>query len=104
MVRLAALGVLVGAKPERLDARHPGLVRPAHVLVEAVADEHRLTRLDPERAQRPLEDLGVRLALAELRREDGEVDPLRDPHPLEVAVQEPARVERIRDETELQPT
>jgi hypothetical protein len=86
-----------------VNARHPDFVRPPHVLEEPIADEHGVVRDDSERLQRTLEDRPMRLALPELRREDREVDPFRDPHPLEVAVQEPARIERVRNEPELQP-
>src|SRR3712207_7090395 len=39
----------------------------------------------------------------DLRREDGDVEPLGEPLVGEVASQEPGRVERVRDEAELQP-
>ena len=103
MVGLAAVGVLVGAEPERLDARHSDLGRAADVLVEAVADEERISGRDLERLESALEDLGVRLALADLGREDRVVDPLGDSHLLEVTVKQPAGVERVRDEPEPQP-
>ena len=99
---IAAVGVFVGPEPERLNARHPGLVGTTHVLVEAVAHEERFLRNDPERVQCPLEDLGVGLALPELGREDREVDPLGDPELLEVAMEKRPGVERVRDEPELQ--
>src|SRR5438552_6202893 len=65
-VGLAALGMLVGPEPERLDGAHPGPCRPEHVLVEPVADEERPLGLDAEPLERRLEDLGMRLAVAEL--------------------------------------
>jgi hypothetical protein len=68
--------------------------------VEPVADEDRRPRRDRERVESPLEDLGVRLAPPDLGREDGVVDPLRDPGVREVAVQERGRVERVRDDAE----
>ena len=95
--------MLVDAEPERLYGRHPELARATHVLVETVADEDGLGGPDPERVQRPLEDGGVRLPLANLGREDGEVELLAEPHLLEVALEEPARVEGVRDEPELEP-
>src|SRR5437764_2738878 len=42
------------------------------------------------------------LAHPDLGREDAEVEPLREAHLLEIAVQEPAGVEGVRDEAELQ--
>src|SRR3954452_13075617 len=46
----------------------------------------------------------MRLARSDLRGEDAEVQPLREAHLLEVTVQEPAGIEGIRDEAELQAT
>ena len=94
--------MLVGAEPERLDGRHAELGRTADILVEPVADEESLARRDSERFERALEDLRVRLALADLRREDREVEPFGEPHLLEVAVEQPAGVEGVRHEPEPQ--
>src|SRR6185312_10542335 len=88
--------------PERLDGRHPELSRTPHVLVEPVADENSVFRCDVERLECSLEDCGVRLSLADLRRKDRKVEALREAHLLEVAMQEPAGVEGIRDEPELE--
>ena len=103
VVGLGAVGVLVGPVPERLHGRHPELGRAADVLEEPVADEERVLRLDLERLERALEDRRVRLAHPDLRGEDAEVEPLREAHLLEVVMQERARVERVRDEPELEP-
>src|ERR671925_2033653 len=103
VVGLAAVRVLVGAEPERLYRRHADFAGPADVFVQAITDEERLVRVHAERLERALEDRGMRLALAELGREDGEVDALGDPELLEIAVQQPAGVERVRDDAESQP-
>src|SRR6266496_5487443 len=83
-VRLAALGMLVGAEPERLHGGHPKLAGTPDVLVEAVADENAVGGRDSERVERALEDRRMRLALAHLRREDGEIETLGEPHLLEI--------------------
>src|SRR5262245_66167612 len=44
----------------------------------------------------------MRLPLPDLRRKNREVDPVRDPHMLEVTPQQPARIERVRDEPRLE--
>ena len=61
-----------------------------------------LPSLDSEGVECALEDLRVRLALADLGREDGEVEPLGHSELLQVAVEEPAGIERVRDEPELE--
>src|SRR5581483_7672561 len=101
-IRLAALRMLVRAKPDRLDGRQPELAGAANVLVEPVADEDGVARLDAEHLERALEDRRVRLPHADLRREDGAVEAIADAHAVAVAVQEPGRVESVRDEPELQ--
>ena len=75
----------------------------AHVLVEPVADEHRLLGLDAELLERAPEDGRMRLADADLGREHEGVQALGEPHALHVAVEQPARVERVGDEAELEP-
>src|SRR2546430_421868 len=95
--------MFVGAEPERLHCRHPELAGATNVLEQAVAHEDGVGSRDPERLQRALEDRRMRLALADLGREDGEVQPLNPSPQLEVAGQEPAGVERIGDEPELEP-
>src|SRR4051812_49862853 len=95
--------MLVGPVPERLHRRHPELPRAAHVLVEAVADEHCTLGLDVERLERPLEDGRVRLARPDLGREDAEVEPLREAHLLEVAVQQPAGSKAFETRPSLSP-
>ncbi len=42
----------------------------------------------------------MRLALADLGGEDGDIEALGEPHPLEILAQEPPWVERVRDEPE----
>src|SRR5262249_61524307 len=69
---------------------------------QAAPDEYRLPRPRPEPSERPLEDLRMRLPLPDLRRKNREVDPVRDPHLLEVTPQQPARIERVRDEPQLE--
>src|SRR4051794_33803835 len=103
MIRLAAVRMLVGAEPERLHGGHPELAGAADVLVEAVADEQRALRLDFKGVERAPEDLRMRLPLPDLGREDGEVEPLCEAHLLQVALEEPAWVEGVRDERELEP-
>src|SRR5205823_12506911 len=48
-------------------------------------------------------DLRMWLSLPDLGREDREVEALREAHLLEIALEEPARVEGVRDERELEP-
>src|SRR5207248_528688 len=67
---------------------------------ERVADEEGLLGSGGDRLQRALEDRRVRLSPAHLRREHRHVEPLRDAHLLEVAVEQVRRVERVRDETD----
>jgi hypothetical protein len=95
--------MLIGAEPERLHGRHPELAGAAHVLVQPVADEDGVRGGDVKRLQRPLEDGRVGLPLSDLGREDREVEPLGQPQLLEVTVEKPARIERVRDEPELEP-
>ena len=102
VIRLGPVRVLVGAEPQGLNGRHPELAGAADVLEQPVADEERLLGRRIERRQRPFEDLRVRLALSDLRRKDRKVDPFRDPHLLEIATQQPAGVERVRDQPELE--
>ena len=97
-----AVRVLVGPEPERLNGRHPELAGAADVLEEPVADEEGVLRLDLECLERALEDRRMRLARPHLGREHAEVESLREPHLLEVAVKEPAGVEGVRDEPELE--
>src|SRR5207344_1659877 len=56
------------------------------------------------RLERALEDRGVGLPLADLGREDCKVQPLGDAHLLEIPVEKPAGIERVRDEPELEAT
>src|SRR4051794_10277695 len=92
----------VRPEPQRLHRRHPDIRGALDVLEEPVADEERLARLDPERVEGSLEDRRMRLARTDLGRENRIVDPLRDAQLLEVRVLEIRRVERVRDEPELQ--
>src|SRR2546421_1959299 len=95
--------MLVRAEPERLYGGHPQLPGAANVLVESVTYEERVLGAHVERGERALEDRWVRFTRADLRGEDVEVQPLGEAHLLEVAVEQPARVEGVRDETEPQP-
>jgi hypothetical protein len=102
VVGLGAARVVVRPEPERLHRRHPEPLRAQHVRVAAVPHEDRLRRVDAQPLERGLENERVRLSLPDLRREDGDVEALREAHPREVVVQEPAGVLRVRDEAELQ--
>src|SRR5262249_51958751 len=95
--------MLVGAEPERLHRGHPEVACATHVLIEPITDEDRVAGVDIECVERPLEDCRVRLSLSELGREDREIEALGEPHLLEVAVEKPAGIERVRDEPELEP-
>src|SRR2546429_9267552 len=94
--------MLVGAEPERLHGGHPKLAGTPDVLVEAVADENAVGGRDSERVERALEDRRMRLALAHLGREAGEIETLGEPHLPEIAVEKPAGIERVRDQPELE--
>src|SRR5215510_13389603 len=104
VIGLSPVRVLVGSEPEGLNRRHPEVAGAAHVLEQPVADEQRLTGGRAYRRQGTLEDLRVRFPLSDLRRENRKVDPFSDPHLLEIAAQQPARIERVRDERQLQAT
>jgi Ca2+:H+ antiporter len=102
VIRLDTPFVLVGAEPVGQDGRHPDLFRAADVLEATVADEQRPGRVDTQRLEGGLEDRGMRLALPNLGREDRDVEALGQSHPPEIVVQQPPRVERIRDEPGLE--
>jgi len=95
--------VLVCPKPVREHGGHADLLGAADVLEAAVTHEERALGLDPERIEGRREDRGMRLALADLRGEDGDVEPLAQPHTLEVSVQKPPGIEGVRDEAGPEP-
>jgi Ca2+:H+ antiporter len=95
--------VLVRPKPVREHSGHADFVGAADVLEAAVTHEERALGLDPKRIEGRHEDRGMRLALADLRREDGDVEPLAQPHALEVSVQKPPGIEGVRDEAGPEP-
>jgi Ca2+:H+ antiporter len=102
VVGLETALVLVGAKPVGENGRHSRFLGAADVLEAAVADEECSTRLDGQRLERGREDRRVGLALPHLRREDRDVEALCQAHALEVVVEEPPGVERVRDEPRLE--
>jgi Ca2+:H+ antiporter len=81
-----------------LHGRHSELLRAPNVLVAPVAHEDRPLGVDFKPLERRLEDRLVWLPLADLGGEDHDVEPLGETHSLEIAVEEPAGIEGVRDE------
>jgi hypothetical protein len=86
VVRLETPLVVVGPEPERQHSPHAELGGAAHVFVAAIAHEERSLGPDSETLEGGLEDERVGLPAAHLGGEDGGVETLGQPHPLEILV------------------
>ncbi len=100
VVRIGTHVIVVSPEPECLDGRQAERLGSADVGVAPVPDEERARRVDAEVVKRGLKDRRMGLPLPHLGGEDGNIEAVGEPHFLQVAAQEPARVEDVRDEPE----